>query len=256
MFINFVRSRAQSQVSIDFPCTVLEFKILAIPDVLAHWKSYEQRFHKKNVMVINFARSHAQSRVLSGFLCTVSKIQNSGNSQRNSPWEVVRGRVEFRSVFRLSSRKFKILAIPDILAHESSFDRFFMHHLRNSKYCHSRRINPCLKSLSVVEKIGSHANKVSLKNTMVINFARSRAQGRVWIGFSCIVSKIQNSGHSQRNSPWEVVRARFRKITRWSYTLREVARRSGVSIDFLCTISKIENTGHSRRISPWEVIRA
>ncbi|RZS11305.1 hypothetical protein BHM03_00042623 [Ensete ventricosum] len=59
-------------------------------------------------------------------------------------------RVKFRSVFRALSRKFKILAIPDVLAHgksykhghklctksrvESSFDRFFMHHLGNSKH--------------------------------------------------------------------------------------------------------------------------
>ncbi|RRT36233.1 hypothetical protein B296_00052887, partial [Ensete ventricosum] len=64
---------------------------------------------------------------------------------------------EFRSVFRAPSRKFKILAIPDVLAHgksyehgfskkrnshklwvmslvESSFDRFFVYHLGNSKY--------------------------------------------------------------------------------------------------------------------------
>ncbi|RWW55282.1 hypothetical protein BHE74_00038085, partial [Ensete ventricosum] len=66
-------------------------------------------------------------------------------------------RVEFRSVFRAPSQKFKILAIHDILAHgksyehgfmkkhdghklcgkspaESSFDRFFMHRLENSNY--------------------------------------------------------------------------------------------------------------------------
>ncbi|RWW35678.1 hypothetical protein BHE74_00059364, partial [Ensete ventricosum] len=60
---------------------------------------------------------------------------------------------EFRSVFRALSRKFKILAIPDILAHgksyengfvnkcdghklcaKSRFDRFFVHLLGNSKY--------------------------------------------------------------------------------------------------------------------------
>ncbi|RRT70006.1 hypothetical protein B296_00026259, partial [Ensete ventricosum] len=64
-----------------------------------------------------------------------------------------RTRVEFRSVFRAPSRKFKILAINDVLAHgksyelgftrkrdghklcaESSFDQFFVHRLRNSKY--------------------------------------------------------------------------------------------------------------------------
>ncbi|RRT31947.1 hypothetical protein B296_00043915 [Ensete ventricosum] len=66
-------------------------------------------------------------------------------------------RVEFRSVFHALSRKFKILAIPDVLAPgksyehgftkkhdghklcaksraESSFDRFSMHRLENSKF--------------------------------------------------------------------------------------------------------------------------
>ncbi|RZS19547.1 hypothetical protein BHM03_00051952 [Ensete ventricosum] len=66
-------------------------------------------------------------------------------------------RVEFRSVFRAPSQKFKILAIPDVLAQgksyelgfakkcdghklcaksraELSFDPFFMHLLKNSKY--------------------------------------------------------------------------------------------------------------------------
>ncbi|RWW53454.1 hypothetical protein BHE74_00040038 [Ensete ventricosum] len=69
----------------------------------------------------------------------------------------VASRVEFRSVFCAPSRKFKILVIPILLAHgksykhgfvkkcdgqklcakshaESNFDRFFMHHLGNSKY--------------------------------------------------------------------------------------------------------------------------
>ncbi|RRT33037.1 hypothetical protein B296_00052931, partial [Ensete ventricosum] len=60
---------------------------------------------------------------------------------------------KFRSVFCAPSRKFKILAIPNVLAHgksyehgfmkkrdgyklctKSRFDRFFMHRLRNSKY--------------------------------------------------------------------------------------------------------------------------
>ncbi|RZS24505.1 hypothetical protein BHM03_00057582 [Ensete ventricosum] len=64
-----------------------------------------------------------------------------------------RARVEFQSVFRAPSRKFKILAINDALAHgksyelgfmkkrdghklctELSFDRFFVHRLGNSKY--------------------------------------------------------------------------------------------------------------------------
>ncbi|RZS29050.1 hypothetical protein BHM03_00062719 [Ensete ventricosum] len=80
---------------------------------------------RKNAMVIYFARSRVQSQVSIGFSCTVLEIQ--------------------------------ILAIPDVLAYgksyehgftrkcdghkfcaksraESSFDRFFMHCLRNSKY--------------------------------------------------------------------------------------------------------------------------
>ncbi|RZS24662.1 hypothetical protein BHM03_00057758 [Ensete ventricosum] len=48
---------------------------------------------------------------------------------------------------------------------------------------------------------------VSRKNATVINFAQSR----VSIGFSCIVSKIQNTGLSRLISPWEVVQAHFRK---------------------------------------------
>ncbi|RWW42827.1 hypothetical protein BHE74_00051583 [Ensete ventricosum] len=62
-------------------------------------------------------------------------------------------RVEFRSIFRAPSRKFKILAIPDVLAYwksyvhdfmkkryghkfcaKSRYDRFYVHRLRNSKY--------------------------------------------------------------------------------------------------------------------------
>ncbi|RWW37619.1 hypothetical protein BHE74_00057245, partial [Ensete ventricosum] len=65
--------------------------------------------------------------------------------------------VEFRSIFCAPSRKLKIQAIPKVLAHgmsyehglvkkhdchkqcpkshaKSSFDRFFMHRLGNSKY--------------------------------------------------------------------------------------------------------------------------
>ncbi|RRT69998.1 hypothetical protein B296_00026249 [Ensete ventricosum] len=65
--------------------------------------------------------------------------------------------VEFRSVFCAPSQKFKILAIPNVLAYrksyehgfakkcdghklcakscvKSSFDRFFVHRLENSKY--------------------------------------------------------------------------------------------------------------------------
>ncbi|RWW39699.1 hypothetical protein BHE74_00054951 [Ensete ventricosum] len=39
--------------------------------------------------------------------------------------------------------------------------------------------------------MGSHTSMVSLKNTTVINFARSRAQSVVSIDFSCIISEIK-----------------------------------------------------------------
>ncbi|RRT60478.1 hypothetical protein B296_00038527 [Ensete ventricosum] len=114
-----------------------KFKILAIPNILAHGNSNEHGFAKK-------CNSHK--------LCTKSRFDQF-------------------FVLRLS-RKFKILVIPNVLAHvgkfkilpipnvlangklyehdfakkcdghilcvksraKSSFDLFFVHHLRNSKY--------------------------------------------------------------------------------------------------------------------------
>ncbi|RWW48317.1 hypothetical protein BHE74_00045617 [Ensete ventricosum] len=48
--------------------------------------------------------------------------------------------------------------------------------------------------------MGSHTSTVLLENTTVINFAQSRTRFRVPIGFSCTVSEIQNTCHSQRMS--------------------------------------------------------
>ncbi|RZS19235.1 hypothetical protein BHM03_00051611 [Ensete ventricosum] len=69
--------------------------------------------------------------------------------------------------------------------------------------------------------MGSRTSTVSRKNMTVINFARCRAQSGVSVDFSCTMSKIQNTSHSRRISPWEVVRAQFHKKTRRPYTLRE-----------------------------------
>ncbi|RRT39690.1 hypothetical protein B296_00044694 [Ensete ventricosum] len=89
-------------------------------------------------MVIKFVQSCARTRVSIG----LHKV----------PLEV-----EFRSIFCATFGKFKILVIPNVLAHRksyehgfvkkyvghkvcaklhvnSSFNRFFLHHLRNSKY--------------------------------------------------------------------------------------------------------------------------
>ncbi|RRT45222.1 hypothetical protein B296_00054440, partial [Ensete ventricosum] len=92
-------------------------KILTIPIVLAHGKSYKHSFRKKYI------------------LCKVTR------------------KVEFRSVFRGPSRNLKILVIPNVFAHgksymhgftkkcdghkhctKLSFDQFFVHRLEILKY--------------------------------------------------------------------------------------------------------------------------
>ncbi|RRT61568.1 hypothetical protein B296_00007069 [Ensete ventricosum] len=57
--------------------------------------------------------------------------------------------------------------------------------------------------------MGSRMSTVSRKNATVKNFAQSY----VLIEFSCTVPKIQNTGHSQRISPCEVVEHGLRKNT-------------------------------------------
>ncbi|RRT81770.1 hypothetical protein B296_00012070 [Ensete ventricosum] len=76
-------------------------------------------------MVINFARSCVQSRVSIDFSFIVSKIQNIGHSRYISLWEVVQHgftKIHNGHKFCAKSRA------------ELSFDRFFVHRLRNSKY--------------------------------------------------------------------------------------------------------------------------
>ncbi|RZS16904.1 hypothetical protein BHM03_00048971, partial [Ensete ventricosum] len=98
------------------------FKILAIPNVFAHGKSYEHGFAKK-------CDGHK--------LCAKSRAKSSFD----------------RFFMHAPSQNFKILAIPNILAFaksyehgfvkkhdgnkhcaKSSFNQFFMHFLRISKY--------------------------------------------------------------------------------------------------------------------------
>ncbi|RZS09687.1 hypothetical protein BHM03_00040788 [Ensete ventricosum] len=64
--------------------------------------------------------------------------------------------------------------------------------------------------------MGSRTSTVAQKNTTVINITRCHTHSRVSIGFSCTVSKIQNTGHSRRISPWEAVRERFCEKTQRS----------------------------------------
>ncbi|RRT44595.1 hypothetical protein B296_00044259 [Ensete ventricosum] len=64
-----------------------KFKILVIPNVLAHGKSYEHGFMKKR----DYQKLCAKSRMnhFNFFSCTISEIQNTGHSQRISPLEVI-----------------------------------------------------------------------------------------------------------------------------------------------------------------------
>ncbi|RWW73415.1 hypothetical protein BHE74_00018743 [Ensete ventricosum] len=79
------------------------FKILVIPNVLAHGKSYEHSFMKKT-MVINFAQSHTKS--------------------------------SFVSInFFIPSRKLKILVIPNMLARGKSYNRGFIKKRDGHKLC-------------------------------------------------------------------------------------------------------------------------
>ncbi|RRT71183.1 hypothetical protein B296_00033875, partial [Ensete ventricosum] len=93
-------------------------------------------------------------------------------------------KVEFRSIFYAPSRKFKILAIPNVLAHrksyehgfmkkhdnhtictksrvKSSFDRFFVHLVRNSKI-------QAIPNVLAYRKSYEHG---FVKNATVVNFA-------------------------------------------------------------------------------------
>ncbi|RZS24154.1 hypothetical protein BHM03_00057182 [Ensete ventricosum] len=107
---------------------------------------------RKNTTVIKFARSRMQSHVSIDFSCTVSEIQNIGHSQRISPWEVIQA--WFRKKTQRSYNLHESRA-------ESSFDRFFVYHLENSKYCPFPTYWP----------MGSHTSMASQKNVRVINFA-------------------------------------------------------------------------------------
>ncbi|RRT31408.1 hypothetical protein B296_00057816 [Ensete ventricosum] len=186
--------RAQSRVSIIFCALSRKFKILAIPDVLAHGKSYEHGFMKKRdghklcaksraVMFRSVFRAPSRKFEILDILVLLAhgKLYEHGIAKKRDGHKFcvkvefrsvfcaqsrkfknlaipdVLAHVKFRSVFDAPSRKFKILAIPDVLAHgksyehgfakkldghilcmksraESSFDRFDVHRLGNSKY--------------------------------------------------------------------------------------------------------------------------
>ncbi|RZS14606.1 hypothetical protein BHM03_00046318 [Ensete ventricosum] len=150
--IHFARSRAQSRVSIGFSCTISEIQNTGHSQCIMGCRT--SMASRKNVTVINFVRSRAHSRVSIGFSCTILEIQNIGHSRRISQWEVIQTRfhektrrsyslcevarrVEFRSVFRALSHKFKILTIPDVLVHGKSYEHGFA---KNSTVIYFARI--------------------------------------------------------------------------------------------------------------------
>ncbi|RRT68094.1 hypothetical protein B296_00024580 [Ensete ventricosum] len=89
-------------------------------------------------------------------------------------------KVEFRSVFHAPSKNFKILVIHNVLAHGKSYKHGFMKKRDDHKRC----------AMSCAKSSFDH--------------------------FSCTVSEFQNTSHSHRIIPWQVVRARFRKKMRQS----------------------------------------
>ncbi|RRT61353.1 hypothetical protein B296_00032937, partial [Ensete ventricosum] len=92
-------------------------------------------------------------------------------------------RVEFRSIFRALSRKFKILTIPVVLALGKSYEHGCAKKCDGHKFCTmSRSVKfrsifhaPSQKfkywPFLMYKPMGRRTNTVSQKNTMVINFA-------------------------------------------------------------------------------------
>ncbi|RWV83439.1 hypothetical protein GW17_00054946, partial [Ensete ventricosum] len=93
-----------------------------------------------------------------------------------------------RALFRKKCDSHKLYA-------KSSFNQFFVYRLGNSKF----------KLFPTYLPIGSRMSLVSQKNATVINFVQSHVQSRVSIDFSCSISKIQNTGHSQRIRPYSEI---------------------------------------------------
>ncbi|RZS16618.1 hypothetical protein BHM03_00048639, partial [Ensete ventricosum] len=151
--------------------------------------------------------------------------------------------VEFRSVFRATSQKFKILANPGLLAVGKSYEHGFAK--KNSTVINITRSH---------EK--SYEHGFAKKNSTVLNITRCHTPSRVSIGFSCTISKIQNIGHSRRISTWEAVRARFSEKIRRSQTLREVMRRVKFRSIFHAPPRKFKILAIPNVFSPWEVVRA
>ncbi|RWV98407.1 hypothetical protein GW17_00038754 [Ensete ventricosum] len=169
MVINFVRSRVQSRLSIIFCSPSRKFKILVIPNILTHAKSYEHGFIKKHDGHNLCVKSHEKSSFNRFFM---HHFKNS----KYWPFHVLAHEKLCEHSFTKKYDGHELCTKSRI---NSSANRFFMHRLKNLKYWS-------------FPAMGSNTSTVSRKNTMVINFTQSQ----VSINFSCTISEIQNTGFS------------------------------------------------------------
>ncbi|RWW83734.1 hypothetical protein BHE74_00007746 [Ensete ventricosum] len=108
--------------------------------------------------------------------------------------------VEFRSVFRASSRKFKLLVIPNVLALGKSYEHGFMKKHTDHKLYIESRAKSSFAIPNVLAQAMSYEHDFVKKND-----DHKLHANRVSIGFSRTISEIQNTGHSQRISRSDVI---------------------------------------------------
>ncbi|RWV82730.1 hypothetical protein GW17_00055747 [Ensete ventricosum] len=161
MVIYFPRIARRVEFRSYFCVPSQKFKIVAFPDVLAHGKSYEHGFTKKYDGHKLCVKLRADSSFYRFFVHRLGNSKYHFGNSKYWPFPTV----EFQSVFRALSWKFKILAIPDVLDLGKSYEHGFT------------------------------------KKHNVHKLSRSCEQSQVSIDFLCTVLEIQNTGQSQRISP-------------------------------------------------------
>ncbi|RZS24511.1 hypothetical protein BHM03_00057591 [Ensete ventricosum] len=128
--IYFARIARRVEFRSVFSAPSEKFKILAIPDILAHGKLYEHSSAKKHYGHKHCANPHSESsfdrffvnHLKNSKILTFPNVLAHGMSYEHDFTKKCDGhklfaKVKFRSVFHAPSRKFKILAIPGVLTH-------------------------------------------------------------------------------------------------------------------------------------------
>ncbi|RRT45874.1 hypothetical protein B296_00009914, partial [Ensete ventricosum] len=192
-----------------FGASSRNFKILYIPNGLAHGKSYEHGLVKK-------CDGHK--------LCTKSRFDRFFMHRLSRNFKIL----AIPNVLAHESRNFKILAIPNVLAHRKLYEHSFVikrdgQTLRKVTCKVEFRLvfgapSRNFKILSILNVLahGKSYEHDFMKNATVIYFMQSHTQSRVSIDLLCTISEFQNTSYSQRISPWEVVQAWFSEKMRWS----------------------------------------